>query len=303
MRVVSLLPSATEIVAALGHGGELVGRSAECDYPPDVEQLPIVMKPRTLDSERPSSEIDARVRKARSAGESLYRLDVDRLRELRPDVLFTQELCGVCSVTAEEVRAACRSAGISPAIVSLAPTTLTEVFDSILTVGEALADRPAAERLVSELRERCRPSRTPREARPRVAIVEWLDPPILAGLWSSDMVDRAGGVPIGPPSREPGRRTTWGAVERGAPDLVVLSPCSFSVDRTRRELSDPALLSRVKGACGRLGTVLADEAYFSRPGPRLADGVSLLRQLLKGSLREPPLPAEYLVSDRARAPA
>ncbi|EQD46871.1 substrate-binding protein of ABC transporter, partial [mine drainage metagenome] len=133
MRVVSVLPSATEIVFALGRGHELVGRSAECDYPAEVRSRPVVMHPRTLDSLAASGEIDARVTAARARGESLYRLDVDRLRELRPDLLLTQDLCGVCSVTGDEVERACRDAGVHPAIVSLTPRRLEEVWASVET--------------------------------------------------------------------------------------------------------------------------------------------------------------------------
>jgi iron complex transport system substrate-binding protein len=287
MRVISVLPSATEVVCALGHGTELVARSSECDYPPEVRELPVVMRPRTLDSERPSREIDARVRESRGRGESLYELDQELLRELRPDLLLTQDLCGVCSVTEEEVTQACALAGVHPRIVSLQPTRLSEVWDSIETVARALGDPEPGRRLANALRTRTRP-RSPTGS--TVAVVEWIDPPILAGLWTPDLILAAGGTPVGPLPGEAGVRTTWGALRVRAPDLVVLSPCSFSVDRSRRELSDPKVAREVSAVRASLGTFLADEAYFSRPGPRIADGAELIRNMLDGKVPDGPMP-------------
>lgn len=290
MRVVSLLPSATEIVAALGHASELVGRSHECDYPPFILDRAVVMRPKVDDFERPSEEIDERVRAARGRGESLYELDVARLRSLQPDLLLTQELCGVCSVTGEEVAAACRAAGIDPRIVSLTPKTLADVWGSIRTVGEALGDADAADLLLKSLERRTRP-RVPPPNRPTVLIVEWLTPPILAGLWVAEMVVDAGGRSLGPPSSTPGVRTTWERIEAVSPDLLVLSPCSFSVDRARREIDHARLGSTLAKLHPAQGIWLADEAYFSRPGPRLADGVELLRSWLLSEPYTPPMPA------------
>ena len=291
MRVVSVLPSATEIVCALGHGAELVGRSSECDYPPEVQRLPAVMHPRTWDAERSSREIDERVRGSRARGESLYELDVGRLASLRPDLLITQDLCGVCSVTEEEVASACARAGIRPNVLSLSPTNLEQVWSSVETVGAALGDRETGTSLARSLRERARAAPAKGAT---VAVVEWLDPPILAGLWTPDVVRAAGGTPLGPKPSEPGTRTTWAELSRSAPDLLVLSPCSFSVARSNRELEDTALRSRVLSLRPRLGTFVADEAYFSRPGPRLIAGVELIRTLLTGTPPRGPMPVEAL---------
>lgn len=295
MRVISVLPSATEIVHALGHGSELVARSAECDFPPQVRNLPVVMRPRTLDAGRPSREIDERVRRARARYESLYELDIDLLRELRPDLLLTQNLCGVCSVTEEEVASACASAGVRPRVVSLVPTNLSEVWESVETVGEALGDPNGGRELVSSLRNRTRPGRSTGQS---VAVVEWLDPPILAGLWTPDLIVAAGGDPVGVRSSEPGVRTTWPVLARRAPDLLVLSPCSFSVARSNRELSDNSdLREAIQSVRPPLGVFVADEAYFSRPGPRLAAGVELVRTLLEGGKPGGPMPVEPLRSE------
>jgi iron complex transport system substrate-binding protein len=301
MRVISVLPSATEIVDALGHGSELVGRSSECDFPPEIRNLPVVMRPRTWDADRPSREIDERVRGARARNESLYELDLDLLRELRPDLLLTQNLCGVCSVTEDEVAVACARAGVRPRVVSLAPTNLAQVWDSIETVGEAVGDPEAGTKLARSLRTRTQlgPS-----TGPTVAVVEWLDPPILAGLWTPDLIRAAGGMPVGPTSSEPGTRTSWPDLARVAPDLVVVSPCSFSVARSKHELAnDPTLLAAVHSVRPRLGVFVADEAYFSRPGPRLAAGVDLIRTLLEGGRLQGPMPVESLPAETSEASA
>ncbi len=289
MRIVSVLPSATEIVCALGARDELVGRSAECDFPADVAELPIVMRPRTLDAERPSAEIDRRVARALSQGESLYALDVPLLRQLRPDVLLTQDLCGVCSVTEEEVRRACAEAGLRPEILSLNPRTLEEVWGSVEAVGRAIGRVPEGRSLAASLRERSAAAFSP-ERTARVAVVEWLDPPILAGLWTPDLIERAGGLAVGPRSGAPGERTSWPDLASRQPDLVVLSPCSFGVSRTARELATPALARALGGLAPRLGTFLADEAFFSRPGPRLVEGAGMLGALLRGGVPEYSLP-------------
>jgi len=289
VRIVSLLPSATEIVCALGAGAELVGRSEECDYPPEVRALPVVMRARTIDANGSSAAIDHRVRESRAAGESLYTLEVDRLRTLHPELLLTQDLCGVCSVTGDQVAAACSAAGIRPSILSVSPRTLEEVWQSIERIGAAIGKSDIAERLATRLRERSAPG-GPR-GRGRVAVVEWLDPPILAGLWTPSMIRAAGAEPLGPPPGEDGRRTSWADLAELAPDLVVLSPCSFPVERSLAELRDGPL-GRAVGSLPRTTRVwVADEAYFSRPGPRLADGVALLDGLLGGAPRAYPMPA------------
>jgi iron complex transport system substrate-binding protein len=301
MRVVSVLPSATEIVFALGHGPELVGRSEECDYPAGARSLPVVMRPRTWDRDRPSREIDARVRSVRAGGQSLYELDVALLRALRPDLLLTQDLCGVCSVTDREVEEACAEAGVRPRIVALSPRRLEEVWRSVETVGGALGDPETARGLAGRLRRRS--TRPPARAGGRVAVVEWLDPPILAGLWTPDIVRAAGGTPLGPEAGAVGLRTTWEEIAAMHPDLLILSPCSFSVDRSRRELEDLPVARAVRGAAPERGTFVADEAYFSRPGPRLADGIDLVRGLLDGATEGLPMPVDRWGTTPEEAPA
>jgi len=300
-RIVSVLPSATEIVCALGRRAQLIGRSEECDFPAGVRTLPVVMRARTLDAERPSGEIDRRVQATRGRAESLYELDLALLRTLRPEVLLTQDLCGVCSVTDAEVRAACATAGVAPEVVSVAPRRLAEVWDSVATIGRAIGAAAEAAVQVASLRERSRPPAVPDG--PTVAVVEWLDPPILAGLWAPDLVAAGGGRSLHPEAGAPGIRTTWSRLGEQAPDLVLLSPCSFSVPRTLRELEDPALAAAVRRLRPPLGVYVADEAYFSRPGPRLADGVDLVRHLVRREPWEPPMPVAAYAAEERRAAA
>lgn len=239
----------------------------------------MLMRPRTLDRALPSGEIDRRVRSARGRGESLYELDLVALARAAPDVLLTQDLCGVCSVTETEVEEACARAGAHPRIVSISPTRLDEVWESIVTVGRAIGREAEARTLVDVIRARMRPAAAPAHA--KVAVVEWLDPPILAGLWTPDIVRTAGGVPVGPQPGEAGARTTWPELARERPDIAILSPCAFSVARTLSELGGrPGL--EVRTALAGAHVVVADEAYFSRPGPRLAHGVELVRTLVSG---------------------
>ena len=278
------------MVVALGGRGQLVGRSEECDFPPEVRSLPVVMRAKTLDREAPAGEIDARVSETRRRGESLYTLDLPLLRSLGPDIILTQDLCGVCSVTEAEVIDACRAVALDPTVISLNPRRLTEVKDSIGRVAAAIGRPEDAEALQRRFERPA--SRAGAKARKRVAVVEWLEPAILAGLWVPDMIELSGGTSVGPSAGEPGQRLDWVDLRRMEPDLVIVSPCSFDVRRTAEELRRSqrtrADLPKAPDGCW-----LVDEAYFSRPGPRLADGVELLQRLLRhDSTSDLPMPAE-----------
>jgi iron complex transport system substrate-binding protein len=294
VRVVSVLPSATETVFAVGAGDRLVGRSEECDYPAAARDLPVVMRARTSDSDRSSAEIDERVRGAVNSGEGLYSLDVALLARLSPDVILTQDLCRVCSVTDEEVLRACRSAGVDARIVSLSPARLDDVWTGVATIAAAVGATGDGRQLAESLRHEAQPRDAPAvSSRPRVAVLEWTDPPILAGLWTPDSIQAAGGTAVGPLPGEPGRRTTWRDLAQQSPDLVLVSPCSFRVERTRAELATGAAADGLAALRPAFGTWLADEAHFSRPGPRLIDGVRLIRSLLeRRDLPRGGLPAE-----------
>ena len=283
MRIVSLLPSATEIVAALGLGNRLVGRSAECDWPPQVAALPVVTAAR-IDSEQLSgAEIDAAVRDAVLDGSSLYSVDAGLVRELAPDVVVTQDLCRVCAVSSDEVR---RIEALDCEVVALDPHTLAEVEDSVRSLAARLGATAAADGVVAGMRRTIASAASAVEGRAprRVFLAEWHDPPFAAGHWLPEMVELAGGTDVLGAAGRPSRPVTWEEVRDAAPDLVVLAPCGFDAERARRESA------AVKVSCP---VVCVDaNAYYSRPAPRLAHGVAQLAHLLHpDAAPDPGLPA------------
>lgn len=283
-----MVPSATEIVCALGLEDALVGVTHECDHPPSARAKPVVVEsalPQGLDS----AGIDAEARAAAREGRSLYRINAALARELRPDVVVTQALCEVCAASRPEVEALVAALGYRPRVVTLTPTTLDEALEDVVRVGDATSRRKEAEALVAELRGRVRAvERAVRGApRPRVACLEWLAPPMHGGHWVPDMVARAGGVDA---LAEPGhhaRAVTWQGLRDAAPEALFLMPCGFDVARALRE--GPALLARpeLRGLPAvRAGRVYALDAnaHFSRPGPRLVDGLEVLAAALHPGL-------------------
>ncbi|MDX6647851.1 MAG: iron complex transport system substrate-binding protein [Miltoncostaeaceae bacterium] len=293
MRIVSLLPSVTEIVAALGLGDRLVGRTHECDHPPWVARVPALTESRLRHDPLDSAGIDQAV--ASAFGDGLYRLDEQALRDARPDLVITQALCEVCAVAYYQVEEAVSRLPTRPELLSLEPGTLDEVLASVATVGERAGARDEADRLVAALRERLQRARRAVAGRParRVVCLEWLDPPYAAGHWVPHQVEAAGGHdPLGRPGR-PSVRITDQAIAAADPELLVLMPCGWNVDQADRALDRERFLARFAGApFVRTGAVLAvnGAAYFSRPGPRLVDGVELLAALFHPAAADPPPP-------------
>lgn len=289
MRIVSLLPAATDAVVALGLGGSLVGRTHECDWPPGELDGVAVVTRTSLDGDGLTSrEINTAVAADRAhAGSSLYALDVDRLAALAPDLILTQELCDVCAVSYQRVAAAVRVAEPGPRLVSLEPRTLDEVLGTLLTLGELTGAGAAAEAVVREARKRLVAVAAGVRGRPRsrVAVVEWLDPVWPAGHWVPEQVAAAGGVEV---LGEAGVHTSpvpWQRVLDLAPEVLVLVPCGFPPERTLREL--PALADRPgwdELPAVRAGAVwvLDGPAYYNRPGPRVVRGVEVLAHVLHG---------------------
>jgi iron complex transport system substrate-binding protein len=281
VRIVSLLPAATEILWALGLGDRVVGRSHECDYPPEVRTRPVVVRS-TIDPHRASAEIDRAVAEAVRSGRSLYIVDRATLEALRPDLVVTQEVCHVCAASGQDL---CDLQDVVPGIrtVTLGATSLNGVMEDILRLGEAAQVPERARALVAALEEEIREIATRAQllhARPRVACVEWLDPPYVAGHWVPEMVQLSGADDVlGEPGR-PSRRTTWTAVARCDPDIVILMPCGFSIQETRARLGelDPAFWDLRAVRDGRAYLVDAN-AHFSRPGPRLVEGLRTLAAL------------------------
>jgi len=280
VRVVSLLPAATEIVAALGATGRLVGISHECDYPPEIVTLPRVTRS-TLDASLPSGAIDRAMAAAQRSGTSPVQLDLDLLRRLAPDLIIGQSLCDVCAIGATELERAVSALDRKPAVATLHAHDLDGVFADMRRVGEALDLADEADELVGGLRYRLRKlSHIPHPTPPRVLVLEWLDPPYVAGHWVPELVAAAGGVDIG---NRPGARSearAWRELAAMAPDLMVIACCGFDVDRARREYE--SVIDRDARALfsGRV-EFLDGNAYTSRPGPRLVVAAEWLAALIR----------------------
>lgn len=281
MRVVSLLPAATEIVAALGAQAQLVGVSHECDFPPGVRSLPRVTGT-TIDPALPSGAIDHAMAEAKRAGTPPITVDVKLMAQLRPDVLIGQSVCEVCAVGEGELARVVAALMPTPWVVTLHAHTLEGVFQDIAKVGEALELRDEAEELVDGLRYRLRRVGTQDGAplhKPRVLVLEWLDPPYVAGHWVPELVALAGGEDIGGTPGAPSRARPWGDLAQLAPDLVVVALCGFGVERARSELAS-ITDSDAASLLGRRTEVIDGNAYTSRPGPRLVDAAELLSRLM-----------------------
>ena len=304
MRVVSLLPSATEIVFALGLGDELVGRTHECDYPPQVASVPVVTADMADTADLGSREINARVAATIHGGSSLYRLDTEALANARADLILTQELCSVCAVSYREVAEAVRQLDAKSTVVSLEPTSIEGIFNTISTVGAMAEAENEAVALVELLRERlARVENRVLERRlagmppRRVVCLEWLDPPFASGHWVPEQVRRAGGWDLLGRMGEPATETTWEQVRDVEPEQLMLIPCGFDAGRTADEWQSarparPAWIEDLAAVRGGEVYALDGSAYFSRPGPRVVDGVELLAQLFDPALRAESLPPE-----------
>jgi len=286
MRIVSLLPSATEIVAALGLTDRLVGISHECDYPEQIRDRPRVTRCEIHGSDRPSTAIDAWVRDTLAARGTLYTLDEELIRDLRPDLILTQQLCDVCAVNYGSVAAFAATLPKRPRLINLEPTRLADIYADIRLVAQAAEVPARAERVIAELEQRVDAvvSRIARTAeRPKCFLMEWIDPPFCGGHWNPELVELAGGVdPIGRKG-QPSRRVSWEEIQRSDPDVVLLACCGFSADRTRHEMN--LLAGRAEWESLRAvreGRVFVADGntYFSRPGPRIVDSLEMLAHML-----------------------
>ena len=282
MRIVSLLPSATEIVCALGLRSQLVGRSHECDFPREVGGLPAVSIARIASEQLTSAAIDRGVSEAIARGDELYGVDAEVLAALAPDVIITQSLCTVCAVSGEGVRSVAAACGIAPAVIELEPDGLTGIVESVETLGRALAADRAAATLAAELRARLAALEAlHRTDRPRRTVVlEWLDPPFAAGHWVPEQVALAGGHELLGRPREASFRTDWASVRAAAPELVVLAPCGFDEQATRERAAADGVADALAGSGARVVCVDAT-SHFSRPGPRVVEGVELLARIFR----------------------
>ena len=286
MRIVSLLPSATEIVAVLGLTDQLVGISHECDYPDEICDRPRVTRCEIHGSDLPSTAIDAWVRDTLAARGTLYTLEEQLIRELQPDLILTQQLCDVCAVNYGSVAAFAASLPMHPRLINLEPTRLADIYADIRLVAQA-ADVPArAERVIAELEQRVKAvaSSTACTAnRPKCFLMEWMDPPFCGGHWNPELVELAGGVdPLGRKG-QPSRRVSWEEIHRSDPDIVVLACCGFGVERTRCEmnlLAGKKEWDSLRAVRERRVFVANGNTYFSRPGPRIVDSLEMLARML-----------------------
>jgi iron complex transport system substrate-binding protein len=282
VQIASLVPSATEMLFALGLGDRVVAVTHECDYPPGAEQLPHLTRsviPGHLDP----SAIDAAVRERTSRGEALYELDADALAELDVDLIVTQAVCEVCAVSFDDVRAVAEGLPTQPDVISLDPSTLGEVLADIPRLAEAAGVPEAGERLAADAGERLEAvERAVEDARrPRVAALEWLDPVYVGGHWVPQMIELAGGEDVLGMPGERSRTAEWAEVEAAAPEVVVSMPCGLYAEQAAAETMRWRRHLELLGA--RVVAVDA-AAYFSRPGPRLVEGVELLGHLLHPEL-------------------
>jgi iron complex transport system substrate-binding protein len=277
---VSLVPSATEILFALGLGDEVIAVTHECDYPPAARELPRVTRD-ALPGDLTAGQIDAAVRARTDQGESIYELGVEALHELRPDLIVTQALCAVCAVSFEDVRAIAEELESKPEVIALDPRTLGEVMGDVRTLAQATGRRDAGVALVQEAAARIDRVRLAvrDRRRPRVAAIEWLEPVYVAGHWTPQMIELAGGLDVLGMPGEHSERRSWEEVAAAEPDVVVVMPCGYDADRAHTEALNFSVKLEGLGA----GQVVAVDAaaYFSRPGPRLIDGLELLAHVLQ----------------------
>lgn len=281
-RIASLLPSATEIVADLGMIESLVGVSNECRWPPEVVGLPIVTATRLDPAELTSLEIDRRVRASVRDGRSLYTVDAELIDALEPDVIVTQDLCAVCAVSSGELRSICP---VDARVVSLDPQTLADVAESVGTLARALGVPGAEAPLIARMWETIGAVERAVAGRPRrrIFVAEWIDPPFCAGHWLPEMIARAGGRDVIGVAGQPSHTTSWAEVTSQNPELIVIAPCGFGAEEAAARAGGLALPCPAFAVDG--------DSFYSRPAPRLADGVRQLGHLLHpDAVADPGLP-------------
>lgn len=293
LRIVSLLPSTTEIACALGFGEALVGRSHECDHPEFVEALPILTEPK-LDAGAPSATIDDRVKQLVRDGLSVYRVDAERLRQLEPDVILTQDQCEVCAASLQDVEEALHDwTGRRPRVVSLDPRRLDDVWRDVARVADSLGAPERAGPLVRALSQRVRAVAercAAAETRPTVACIEWTDPLMAAGNWVPELVEIAGGTGLFGAAGAHAPWLAWPDLCAADPDRIVAMPCGFDRARTRIEMGP--LVTRpewreLRAVRNGSVAIVDGHRYFNRPGPRLADSAEILAEILQPGLFEP----------------
>lgn len=285
MRVASLLASATEIVYELGLERHLVAISHECDYPPAALTRPRLSRPRFNPAGMTSGEIDAAVREVMARDGSVYEIDTALLRELAPDVILSQAVCEVCAVPTSLAQTVARTLGTSPRVVSLDSHTIEDILRSVVVVADAMGDRERGVAVAAALRSRLdRVTESVRAAEvPRVLAIEWLDPPFVPGHWTPQMIAGAGGKDMFGETGRPSRQVSWDALAAADPDVLLIMPCGYDLERSRADaaLQAERLVAVAPRAVeGGRAFVVDGSAYFNRSGPRMATGVEILGALL-----------------------
>jgi iron complex transport system substrate-binding protein len=273
-RIVSFLPAATEITYALGAGADLVGRSHECDYPPEVRSLPVVSKPALPLEGLSQQEIDSAVAARLASGESLYQVDELLLENLHPDLVLTQDLCQVCAPSGNELSRALRDMSRPPEVLWLTPRNIAEIEQNIVAIGDATGRQDVATKLVERNRGRINAaSAAVGNARRAVTFLEWTEPLFCGGHWVPEMVAAAGGDdPLGQPGGD-SRRITWDDVAASEPELLIVAPCGYGLNEAI------AVAKRLPATIEAQVYAVDANAYFARPGPRVAEGVELLAHI------------------------
>jgi iron complex transport system substrate-binding protein len=292
MRIASLVPSATETLYALGLGDSVAAVTHECDYPPAARELPHLTRS-VIPAGLPPAEIDARVREVTGRGEALYELDEEALRGLDVDLIVTQALCDVCAVSYDDVRAVAERLPTRPEVIALDPSSLAEVLDDAVTLAAATGTNEDGVHLKADLERRLDAVReaVAGAGRPRVVALEWLDPPFAGGHWVPEMIELAGGIdPIGTAGVD-SRTVRWGALAAARPDIAVVMPCGLTAEESAAQARDHVGLLVGLGAEAVWAVDAA--ATFSRPGPRLVEGVELLAHILHPDRAEAPAGLEF----------
>jgi iron complex transport system substrate-binding protein len=294
VRIVSLVPSATEMLFALGLGDELTAVTHECDYPPEARELPRVTRD-VIGPGLPPAEIDRAVRELTEQGRAIYELDEETLARVQPDLIVTQALCAVCAVSYDDVKAVAERLESHPRVISLDPHTLGEVLGDIRTLADATDAKDAGVELVQDAASRIDRVRLAARAAPPVSVaaLEWLDPVYTAGHWTPQMIEYAGGHDVLGLPGEHSERRGWEEVAAARPDVVVVMPCGYDAERAAEEAYD---FADELDALGARRVVAVDAAaYFSRPGPRLIDGLELMAHVLHPDrVPEPPAGARVI---------
>jgi len=300
MRIVSLLPSATEILCALGLRDQIVGISHECDYPDGIASLPVVTASRITPNAK-SRQIDDEVRHALQNGLSLYQIDEAKLAELRPDLIVTQDQCQVCAVSLQQLEQILRKhVGNQTRVCSVHPRILSDIPKAFLQIAEATGKSAEGERLAARFRERLdRLSGFQFPAKPRVLCLEWLDPPMVGGLWIPELVKKAGGIPLIVDKPKKFEQADWPTLIKAKPDILCLFPCGYSIARTLEELEareNQTKILNFRAATEGRCYLIDGNHYFNRPGPRIAESVEILAHLMHPSLaKQIPVPKDSFV--------